>query len=212
MREAAASQNAADGRTDGFPARGKEGMREGGTAVIRTVIALESGAGENMISEILERNRIAVRYRCRTGAEVIRAIAKMGGGVVICGYKLPDMTAEELSHSLGECAAVLMIAKNHFLELCEHDGIFKLPIPVRTSELIGSVNMLIQMDQMRSRRLAPRRSPEDECLVRKAKERLLEQNGMTESEAHRYIPHKSMESCMKMTETAKLILAAFESR
>jgi AmiR/NasT family two-component response regulator len=40
----------------------------------------------------------------------------------------------------------------------------------------------------------------------------MEQNGMTESEAHRYIQHKSMESCMKMTETAKLILAAFESR
>ena len=180
--------------------------------MIRTVVALENSASETMISEILERNRIAVRYRCHTGAEVIRAVAQMGGGVVICGYKLPDMTAEDLAYDLGESAAVLMVAKAHYLELCGHEGIFKLPVPVRASELIGSVNILIQMDQMRSRRSNPRRSPEDERIVRQAKELLMEQNGMTESAAHKYIQHKSMETCMKMTETAKLILAAFESR
>ena len=46
-----------------------------------------------------------------TGAEVIRAVRYMGGGVVVCGVKLPDMTADQLYDDLEGDAYILAAAK-----------------------------------------------------------------------------------------------------
>jgi response regulator NasT len=85
-------------------------------------------------------------------------------------------------------------------------------MPVRLGELVGSVNVLIQLDQKRSRAAIPKRSEEDKQLIMKAKELLMEKNGMTEEQAHRYLQKKSMETSSKMTDTAKIILEAFDYR
>lgn len=178
--------------------------------MIRTVVTFESETNRNTIADMLEKNGISVRYRCRTGAETIRAIKKMGGGVVVCGYKFPDMTAQQLSYDLAESTMFLVVAKSAALEMCDNEEIFKLAMPVHTGELVGSVNMLVQLDQKRSRKSLPKRSPEDEDLIAQAKEILMSVNKMTEEQAHRYIQRKSMETSSKMAETAKLIIMAFE--
>jgi response regulator NasT len=178
--------------------------------VIRTVIAIENESLGNLVFDTLEKNGIPVRYRCGTGAEAIRAIRKMGGGVVICVYKLPDMTADLLSFYLRDQASLLVIAKPQHLSLCDDEGIFKLTIPVKTGELVGAVNMLVQMDHMHSAKAIPRRSLEDEQLILQAKELLMARSNLTEDAAYRYLQRKSMETCSKLSETAKLIIAAFE--
>lgn len=176
--------------------------------MIRTVIALGSGERADSICSALEQNGVEVRYRCRTGAEAIRAIRKMGGGVVLCPFKLPDMTANELSTVLNGIATLLVIAKPQYLELCEEEDLFKIPVPVRMTELIGSVNMLIQMDRMCAARAVPKRSPEDQALITKAKELLMDRNGLSEAAAHRYLQRRSMETCAHMEQTAKIIIEA----
>jgi AmiR/NasT family two-component response regulator len=40
----------------------------------------------------------------------------------------------------------------------------------------------------------------------------MENSGMTEPQAHRYLQKKSMETSSKMTDTARLILKAFDGR
>lgn len=178
--------------------------------MIRTVIALGGGEHADSICSALEQHGVEVRYRCRTGAEVIRAIRKMGGGVVLCPFKLPDMTADTLSSNLSGIASLLVIAKPQYLELCEDEDLFKIPVPVRMAELIGAVNMLLQMDRMRAARAVPKRSAEDQALIAKAKELLMERNGLTEAAAHRYLQRRSMETCARMEETAKIIIDALE--
>lgn len=176
--------------------------------MIRTVIALGTGERADFICSALEQNGVEVRYRCRTGAEVIRSIRKMGGGVVLCPFKLPDMTADTLAANLNGMATLLVIAKPQNLELCEEEDLFKIPVPVRTSELVGSVNMLIQMDQMRAARVVPKRSEADQALIAQAKELLMDRNGLSEAAAHRYLQRRSMETCARMEETAKIIIQA----
>lgn len=176
--------------------------------MIRTVIALGGGEHTDAICSALEQHGVEVRYRCRTGAEVVRAIRKMGGGVVLCPFKLPDMTANDLSENLSGMATVLVIAKPQYLALCENEELFKLPSPVRVNELIGSVHMLIQMDQMRAARAVPKRSTEDQALISSAKALLMEHDGLTEDAAHRYLQRRSMETCARMEETAKIIIDA----
>ncbi len=180
--------------------------------MVRTVVAFNKQETLDSIASMLEDNGIPVRYRCRTGPEVIRAIKKMGGGVVICYYKLLDMTADEMAFELQGSADFLVAAKPAYLELCENENLFKIPMPIKVGEFIGSVNVLLQLDQKRSKAEIPKRSPEDELLILQAKQLLMEKNGMTEPQAHRYLQKKSMETSSKMTDTARLILQAFDCR
>jgi response regulator NasT len=85
-----------------------------------------------------------------------------------------------------------------------------MPSPVRPEAFIGAVDMLIQMDQKRSRKVIPKRDKEDQQVILRAKELIMEKNDMTEDQAYRYIQRKSMETSSKMTEISKLILAAFD--
>lgn len=176
--------------------------------MIRTVIALGTGERADSICRALEQSGVEVRYRCRTGAEVIRAIRKMGGGVVLCPFKLPDMTADTLASNLNGMATLLVIAKPQSLELCGEENLFKIPIPVRVAELIGAVNMLLQMDQMRAMHTTSKRSEADQSLIVQAKELLMHRSGMSEAAAHRYLQRRSMETCMRMEETAKIVIEA----
>lgn len=176
--------------------------------MIRTVVALGNGERSTAICAALEQNGVEVRYRCRTGAEVIRAVRKMGGGVVLCSFKLPDMTADSLAADLSGIASLLVIAKPQYLELCEDEDLFKIPVPVRTAELVGAVNMLLQMDRMRAARAVPRRSAEDQALIAQAKQLLIDRSNLTEAAAHRYLQRRSMETCARMEETARIVIEA----
>jgi response regulator NasT len=73
----------------------------------------------------------------------------------------------------------LVVAKPASLDLCESEDIFRLPTPVKPGELIGSINMLIQLDQKntatRCQGGARRRRADP-----KGKELLMDRNGMTE--------------------------------
>ncbi len=178
--------------------------------MIRTVVAFATEDARNTISGLLEKSGISVRFSCRTGLEAVRAIKKMGGGVVVCGSRLPDMTADELCFELYESAFFLVVGKPSQLQLCESEDIFKLSTPLRGGELAGSVNMLLQMDERRSRSSLPKRSDMDKDLVMRAKSFVMEKNGMSEDAAYRFIQRRSMETSTPMTEIARLILNALD--
>ena len=79
--------------------------------MIRTIVALNDNALAENISQALVHRGIAVRYRCHTGAEVLRAVREMDGGVVICAAKLRDITAVELADRLDGQALLLVLVK-----------------------------------------------------------------------------------------------------
>lgn len=178
--------------------------------MVRTVVAFESAATLNGVADMLEKNGIAVRYRCRTAPDTIRSVRIMGGGVVICGYKMGDTTAEQMCYDLGEDVSCLMLAKPVQLDLCEHEAVFKLPLPIKPSEFIGSVTMLLQLDNKRVQSRIGTRSSQDKDTIAKAKALLIRQRGMTEEQAHRYLQKRSMETSSKMAVTAKTVIAEFE--
>ena len=53
------------------------------------------------------------------------------------------------------------------------------------------------------------RTPEQKALIEEAKSIIMQNNGMTEAEAHSYLQKYSMDSGMNMVNTAKLILEVF---
>ncbi len=175
----------------------------------KIVVAFENENNRKRICDMLEANGIQVKVSCRSGSEAIRAIRKMSGGIVISGYKLSEMTASDLAYDLNGIAMVLIIAPQQQLELCVNENMFKLPTPFSRGDLVSSVRMLLQMQEKHYRAVPPRRSEKDTADINKAKELLMNKNGMSEEEAHRFIQRKSMDTGAKAAETARLIISSY---
>lgn len=175
--------------------------------MIRTIVALNDDALAENISQALVHRGIAVRYRCRTGAEVLRAVREMDGGVVICAAKLRDITAGELADRLDGQALLLVLVKTSQRALCDREDLFTMNVPVRSSELIGAVTMLLQMDAMRAARTIPKRSDDAQSAIAEAKAQLIANRGMSEPEAHHYLQQRSMQSGVPMEIVARALLA-----
>ena len=89
-------------------------------------------------------------------------------------------------------------------------NIMSLPMPLQVCDLVNTVEMMCQ-DQIRKKRKArqqpARRSDKDTQVITKAKELLMDRNGMTEAEAHRYIQKCSMDNGTNMVETAQMVIS-----
>ena len=175
----------------------------------KIIVAFENDNNRKRISEMLDSSGITVRGSCRSGAEAIRAIRKMSGGIVICGYKFPEMTVTDLAYDLGSLAMILAIAPPQQLDLCRNDNVFKLPTPFSKGDLVSSIRMLLQMEARHFKASPSRRSERETADINKAKELLMTKNGMTEEEAHRFIQRRSMDTGAKASETARLIIESY---
>ena len=55
-----------------------------------------------------------------------------------------------------------------------------------------------------------RRTDDEKQMIADAKQLLMDREGYTEDQAHRYLQRRSMETSLKMTEVARLIIASYE--
>lgn len=144
-----------------------------------------------------------------TGAEVIRSVRKLGSAIVVCGFKLRDMTATELAENLKNSAVLLAVTSPVNLDFCEGENLFKLATPVSRSDFFASLDILLQLEEKSLRPRIARRREDEQQLILSAKKLLMEINRMSENEAHRFLQKKSMDSGLKMVETAQLIIDSY---
>ena len=62
------------------------------------------------IRNLLVRNGYDVAAVCTSGAQALSAADRIGSGVVVCGYKYPDMLYEELYENVMPSFAMLLLA------------------------------------------------------------------------------------------------------
>ena len=133
-----------------------------------------------------------------------RAAAYGAVCLVVCGFKLPDGACAYLRDDLAPGCAMLMLAPQHQLDLCQRDGICGLPAPASRNDLTASVRMLLGVQHPAASRC---RGEEDRSAISRAKSLLMHRNGMTEAQAHRFLQKQSMDSRTTLTETALRLLA-----
>lgn len=170
------------------------------------VVAFERDADCQRICTVLERSGAFACLPCHSAGQVRRLLTTRQLGVVVCGYKLADATAEELCADLPASVRMLLLATRDQLELCRGEALFRLAIPASRGELLTCVTMLAQAGRGGGRPAVPRRSGEEEQLLREAKALLMARRGMTEEQAHRLLQKRSMDAGWKMTQTARLVL------
>lgn len=123
------------------------------------------------MTDIFESTGIRVSAACSSGAEILRWCSRMNGGVVLCGYKLMDMMADELYENLPQGFSMLLLATQMELESCYHPEICKLSAPVQPVG-IGGFRSDAAGSGGRGACPVPKRSAEDKLLITRAKELL----------------------------------------
>jgi len=172
----------------------------------KVIVAFESEKTALRVREIVESAGLASCLVCRSAAEVKRLVNKQHLTTVICGYKLGDETAETLFDDLPQTCSMLVVGVQSMLSMMENDEIFRLSAPVSRNDLVTSARMLLQVGHRMEKFVRPRRSVQEQAIIEKAKAVLMDRNGMTEDQAHRFLQKKSMDSGAKLIQTAQLIV------
>ena len=162
------------------------------------------------LKKLLLRNGYDVSLVCDNGAQIVSAVNELDGGVVICGYRFRDMHFSEVLDYLPKGFQMLLMASPAKLEDSDISEVVSLPMPLKVQDLLNTLEMMAAgVERKRKRRKAmPKvRSDEDRKVLDEAKVLLMERNGMTEEEAHRYIQKCSMDSGTNLVETAEMVLS-----
>lgn len=176
--------------------------------MIRIAVAFSGEEGRQILCRMLETRGFSVRFRCRTGAEAIRAVKMMGGGTVVCAARLSDMSAGEIAEALGSGASVIAVGRPAQLEACGSAPFALLPVPLGADALAQAVQSALARDNDR----VPVRSDGDREIVARAKALLMQRDSLTEPEAHRFLQRAAMARGVKMAVIARETLGEREGR
>ena len=164
------------------------------------IIVLPKPEDAKKIRKILMEHGFENTVACTTAAQALMEINKYPAGLVISGYKLPDMYYRELAGSLPRFFEMLLIGSANVVSSAES---------IRIYELVNTVEMLLYQLERRLKREKKKpkaRSQRDQNYITNAKLLLMDRNHLTEEEAYRYIQKCSMDSATSMVETAQMIL------
>lgn len=170
---------------------------------------IEDGKG---IKGLLAKNGFRVDAVCSLGAQALGQAGMLSGGIVICGYKLPDMIYSELKENLPPNFELLLLASERILAECDSD-VMSVTMPVKVTDFINTIHMMFEAQaraRKKKRNIPKVRSEEEVAVINRAKAVLIERNHMSEAEAHRYIQKCSMDSGTNVVEAAQMVMALFK--
>ncbi len=160
------------------------------------------------LRNLLVRNGYDVEAVCTSGSQALSAADRLGSGVVVSGYKFPDMIYSELYEDLPSSFGMLLVASARVISAGVSEGVLSVTMPFRVNELLDSLEtVFIRLERQRKqkRSMPPKRTEEEKQLIEDAKALLIKRNNMTEAEAHRYLQKTSMDSGRSMVETAQML-------
>ena len=168
----------------------------------RIIIAGSSGRSRTQLAQLLSSSGHMVYRVCTNAAELRRVLNESEDGLLVLAGQMPGCSADELFWDYGEHVQILLIASPPVLEACEEAGIFRLALPTSQQAVLGAVEMLTQLHQMR----LPKRAADDRQLVEQAKRLLMKRENLTEPQAHRSLQQFAMNHGMRMADYAAQII------
>lgn len=179
----------------------------------RIIVAFPKIENGKNIKNILVRNGFQVVSVCTSGAQVIQDANDLQDGVVVCTYRLPDMMYWELKGYLPPGFEMVTITSKSQWQENGDSNVVSLSLPLKVHELISTLEMVTySVERMRRKRksMPKKRSKEEQELIDRAKDILMNRNNMTEEEAHRYLQKTSMDNGTSFAETAQMILSMMD--
>ena len=120
------------------------------------VIVLPKIEDGKRIRDILAKRGYEIDAVCSTAAAALGEMNNLNGGIVICGYKLPDMFFTDLNECMPSGFQMLLIASSRALSAVEGTGIMAVTMPLSVYELVNTLEMMLQSAAERKSGQSPR--------------------------------------------------------
>lgn len=180
------------------------------------IIAFSNPLLTNWVTSVLNRGGYSIEYSCKTASDVARVADFCTSPVVVCGFQFTDMTSEDLMEILNGRLAMITVLLPHQRDLIDRDDMVVVPYPLSAMELLHAIGLVEKMaarDAVSSGRLSGGhgaqsrdRPAEEKLLILKAKNMLMDQFQMTESQAHRFLQKSSMDRGLKLIDAANMVI------
>ena len=181
--------------------------------MVNIIVVFSKPEDGRNIKNILMKNGVPVMVSCTSGAQVLAHADDLRSGIVVSGFRYGDMTCRQLRAELPQEFDIILIASPSKWSGEEMGEIVCIPTPFKMGELVAAVRRLekLQTERRRRKRRQPvKRGEEEEKLLNQAKELLMNRNGMTEPEAHKYLQKCSMDSGTGLLEAAQMVLELYQ--
>ncbi len=179
--------------------------------MLSIVIVFPKLEDANAIKTLLIKNGFEVHAVCTTGAQAIGIANELDDGIVISGYRMPDMLYREIAAYLPKGFELLLLVSAARLHEVTGGNIIAVSTPLKTRDFLDTVQMMMRKAIHRrkmAKQAAPKgRSEAQKATIEKAKLILMQRNNMTEEEAYRYLQKNSMDSGTNMAEMAEMVLS-----
>lgn len=167
-------------------------------------IAFDNYKTSVSIAKILIANGNNVVLIAKSFNELIQSLSYYPAGIIITGCTFDGIRTERAIDDITEDFSIVVIGKKAQIDNFSDGRAFKLSMPLQKNDLICSVEMLMATDNKYKTLL--HKEENEERIILKAKQHLIDMYSMSEEEAHRYIQKKSMDTGKKMSEIAEIIL------
>ena len=165
-------------------------------------VAFHDGETAERIASILRESGYEVIRTCSSADEVKRTFRMIQDGILIAGVRLRNRSIDEVAGDLNEHVEILCLCRPDQFAQISSEKIFRQAMPVTKSVLTAWADMLVQLHYQR----LPGRPESDRKMIRRAKELVMEQKQMDETEAHRYLQRLSMNLGMPIARVAERII------
>ena len=157
---------------------------------------------------------------CKTASRARRTALETAFDMIIINYPLPDETDYALPQDLAEksdASLMLMVSSEVFdiiTDRMEKAGVFVFSKPVNKTVLLSVLRFAV-LTQKRLRGLRTKnRSLQDKLgeikIIDRAKCLLMEQEQLSEAQAHRYLEKRAMDSQMSRLQVAEQLLKKYK--
>ena len=157
---------------------------------------------------ILANHGFAVTAVCGTASRALSEISQLDRGILICGYRLPDMYYYDMMECMPkEFELLLLVSQKTAVNV--PSSVLSVRMPVKVGDLINTVNMILIQQERQRKKEKKKPKPlswKEQNYISNAKMLLMQRNHLSEEEAYRYIQKCSMDSGTNMVETAQMLL------
>lgn len=164
------------------------------------------------MKSVLVKNGFDVAAACLTGAQALQAVERLEAGVVLCGIRFVDMMYYDLKDCLPDTFEMVVVSGSSQWQEYGDDDVICLPMPLKAYDLVDTISDLLTdiHRRLKAEKEKPKkRSADEQGIINQAKTLLIEKNGLTEAEAHRYLQKHSMDNGTNMVETSYMVLHMF---
>ena len=185
----------------------------------RVLVAGSNEKLSDLLSELLPKNEYALLPPVKTAGEVRRLTMDAGADLVILNAPLKDEFGTQLAQDLADKnLGVLLLAGNEVYEqVCfrvEQSGVITLAKPTTRQSLYIALRALTALRskllQMEQKNRALQQKVADIHTVNHAKWLLIQNDHMTENEAHRFIEKQAMDMRLSRREVAESIIRTYD--